>query len=136
MLTSGEKYVAFWGPRIGTVPARMRWSAVHKLTVGWYLQATWTALAIIAGQTGNQELVIVIVPLVLAQGCLIVWGFIGMHRAHKMAGDLLNLRLGFRHVSPPPRSKARYEAWCRKHAQVPYMADGYSARPETGVHLH
>jgi hypothetical protein len=122
MLTNEARFVDFWASRIGEEAARLRWRAAVLLLRGYLLEFVWLPCVIVGGRTGVAALVVAgIAVAVVSAGCLVAASLL-TRSATRAASRLLDMRLGFRHVAPPPRSRERYEEWCRLHGVTPYAA--------------
>lgn len=130
MLTNADKFLSVWEPRIGNEAARLRWRGSVLLLRGYALNFIWIPCVIAGAKIPSTALVVVGVIAGCTEAGHLVLGSLKLRAANKVAGRLLGIKLGFRHVNPPPRSRERYEEWCRRRGVTPYAAGPADA----GVH--
>lgn len=127
MLTTREKFVDFWAPRIGDEAAGLRWRSAVLNLWAYLLNLVWIPCVIAGAKIPLVPLLAVGLLTAIAAVTLLVFGSLQLRAANKAAGRVLGLKLGFGHISPPPRTRDRYEQWCRQHGVTPYAAGSSDA---------
>jgi hypothetical protein len=126
ILKNETEFVSQWAPKIGEDAASLRWRASVLLIRCYLLNFFWIPCVIAGAKIPSTPLLILGVLLAITTVFHLVLAGAKLREANKAAGRLLGLRLGFRHVAPPPREAKHYEDWCRRHGVTPYAAQTHA----------
>lgn len=129
MLTSADKFLELWAPKVGEEAARKRWRSNVLLLRAYLLNLVWIPLVIVGVKLPSTALLVLGILVAAAEAALVAMSSLELRAANRMTSALLGIKLGFGHVSPPPRQRRHYEEWCRQHGVAPYAANGPANRP-------
>ena len=128
MLTSADRFVSQWSPKIGRQAANIRWRASVLLIGAYALNFVWIPCVIIGAKSGTPLLLGAGAAVAAVAGALIVAGGFKMRTSTRLASSELGVRLGVGRIAAPPRKAAHYEDWCRQHGVTPYGAEHETAK--------
>ena len=123
LLTSSDEYLGFWAPRIGRRASLERWRAFLTIARG-YLLALVAVAAVLADAADRSWIFTAVASVAGAIGAgLVLMANVRLFRSNRRLMDRLGLKWGPGGTSPPPRDRARYEAWCSRNGLAPYLAE-------------